>query len=95
LAARERNSAKAFGVIAGEQANDEVGPACPGAPESDRGDVAAVFAGRLDLARVATMGTCSGFDAAAQFYRTDPRCQAAILVSCTPGRRVSPGNNGA
>ncbi len=52
-----------------------------------------VFAGRLDLAKVAAMGTCSGFDAAAQFCRFDARCQAAILISCTPGRWVSPWNN--
>jgi hypothetical protein len=46
----------------------------------------AVFAGRLDLAKVAVMGTCWGFEPAAEFCRTDPRCKAAILVSCTPAR---------
>ncbi|MCX6926514.1 MAG: hypothetical protein NT154_25390, partial [Verrucomicrobia bacterium] len=50
----------------------------------------AVFAGRLDLAKVATMGTCTGFDAAAEFCCFDPRCQAAVLVSCTPGKWVTP-----
>jgi hypothetical protein len=50
----------------------------------------AKFAGRLDLTKVATMGTCSGFNAAAEFCRSDPRCQAAILVSCTPGKWVTP-----
>ncbi|MHC1763357.1 MAG: Calx-beta domain-containing protein [Verrucomicrobiia bacterium] len=50
----------------------------------------AVFAGRLDLTKVATMGTCSGFDAAAQFCRFQARCQAAILVTCTPGKWVTP-----
>ena len=48
----------------------------------------AVFAGHLDLNKVAAMGTCSGFNAAAEFARIDPRCKAAILVSCTPGRWV-------
>jgi hypothetical protein len=42
----------------------------------------AVFAGRLDLSKVAAMGTCIGFNAAAEFCRRDPRCKAAILVSC-------------
>jgi hypothetical protein len=50
----------------------------------------AMFAGRLDLTKVATMGTCSGFNAAAEFCRSDPRCQAAILVTCTPAKWVSP-----
>jgi len=50
----------------------------------------AVFAGRLDLTKVATLGTCSGFDAGAEFCRSDPRCQAAILVTCTPGKWVTP-----
>ena len=48
----------------------------------------AVFTGRLDLSEVAAMGTCSGFNAAAEFARIDPRCKAAILVSCTPDRWV-------
>ncbi len=52
----------------------------------------AVFAGRLDLAKVATMGTCSAFSAAAEFCRSDPRCKAAILVSCAPDRWVMFGN---
>ena len=45
-----------------------------------------VFAGRLDLARVATMGVCCGYADAAEFCRNDPRCRAAILVSCRPER---------
>ena len=43
----------------------------------------AVFAGRLDLAKVATMGSCWGYTPAAEFCRSDPRCKAAILISCT------------
>jgi dienelactone hydrolase len=42
----------------------------------------AVFAGRLDLTKVAAMGTCWGFEAAAEFCRNDPRCTGAILVCC-------------
>lgn len=49
-----------------------------------------VFARRLDLAKVATMGSCSGYGAAAEFCYNDPRCQAAILVSCSPARWVAP-----
>ena len=51
-----------------------------------------VFAGRFDLTKVATMGTCRGFTAAAEFCRTDSRCKAAILVSCTPARWVNFGD---
>ncbi|MCX6632917.1 MAG: hypothetical protein NTW28_35415, partial [Candidatus Solibacter sp.] len=43
-----------------------------------------VFAGRLDLASVATLGVCCGYADAAEFCFNDPRCRAAILVSCTP-----------
>ena len=50
----------------------------------------AVFAGRLDLAQVATMGTCSGFTPAAEFCRSDPRCKAAILVLCVSARMQYP-----
>jgi predicted dienelactone hydrolase len=49
-----------------------------------------MFAGRLDVTKVAAMGTCTGFDAAAEFAFVDRRCQAAILVSCTPARWVAP-----
>ena len=42
----------------------------------------AVFAGRLDLTKVATLGGCCGYEAAAEFCRNDPRCRAAILVLC-------------
>jgi hypothetical protein len=51
-----------------------------------------VFAGRLDLAKVATMGTCWGYAPAAEFCRSDPRCKAAILVSCSPDRWPSFGD---
>jgi predicted dienelactone hydrolase len=41
-----------------------------------------LFAGRLDVTKVAALGTCSGFCCAAEFCRRDPRCQAAVLVAC-------------
>lgn len=41
-----------------------------------------VFGGRLDLRKVATLGGCCGFEAAAEFCRNAPRCQATILVLC-------------
>jgi hypothetical protein len=44
----------------------------------------AMFANRLDLANVAVMGTCCGAPPAAEFCRNDPRCRAAILISCDP-----------
>lgn len=43
----------------------------------------ALFAGRLDVAKVAALGGCCGYVAAAKFCRNDPRCTAAILVSCS------------
>jgi len=46
----------------------------------------AVFAGRLDLAKVAAMGTCCGYPVTAEFSRNDPRCKAAILVACVADR---------
>jgi len=39
-----------------------------------------MFAGSLDLSRVAVMGFSWGGYTAAQFCRTDPRCQIAILL---------------
>lgn len=51
----------------------------------------AVFAGRLDMSKVAAMGTCTSFNVVAEFARIDPRCKAAILVSCTPRRWVGAG----
>ena len=52
----------------------------------------AVFAGRLDITKVAVMGTCSGLTPAAEFGRSDPRCKASILVSCVPDRWPGLGN---
>lgn len=53
-----------------------------------------VFAGRLDVANVAAVGGCCGYVAAAEFCRNDPRCRAAILVSCSVNRWPCLGSGG-
>jgi dienelactone hydrolase len=48
-----------------------------------------LFAGRLDLTRVAAMGGSWGAQAAAEFCRIDPRCKAVIPLD--PGGEAPPG----